>query len=199
MTISGGMNFNPTPTQAVYGSQVAQSAGQNREGIADVMTSSDLNAITQLGGNIHSYEGEASKPSLKTLLLGSPPQESDRSDAIKEQYKELYNQFSEDMKLELAGEPTVYTAALRYVMDLAAKAVDGQNQAAAAERDTQDQERNRALPKAVYQNSLEIGKELANQIEAWIKKGGANDPNYLEGTEFVATLKTLLKGTSYGN
>lgn len=210
MAISGsGFNINPTPEPTIFHLQTTGQFEQKNAGdvrgnaVILPQSASDDVSFTKLDNrNKWDYKSESERPSLtpNTILRGSGPQIKNTDDGWRAQYEDLLNHLPDDVKLELAGLPTVYTAALKFVLDLAANALDSQSKAlqmSQSENALARVNENAKLPEKAYQVALAFGDELTSVLERWIKAIGQNDPGYQENIEFLGDAKALLEGLSH--
>lgn len=207
MTISSGgfnVNFNPTPTiyeRETTGSKDLQNAGDIGKGNVVISSKTDLIPFTKLDDrNKWNYKAEPERPALmpNNILRGSGAEVVNRDEGWRTQYERLYDRLPDDVKLQLAGLPTVYTAALKFVLDLAAHALNWQAKAllyTQTENALNRVNENLKFPDRTYGSSLRFGKELTKTLEKWVDAIGHNDPSYIESKEFLQIVRTLLKGT----
>lgn len=210
MTISsGGFNVNLNPTPSIYeretaGAKDMQNAADMGKGNVVIASQTDLIPFTKMDDrNKWNYKSEPERPSLMpNVLLRGAGADIREPTNWQSQYDALYDQLPDDAKLALAGLPTVYTAALKFVIDLAANVLEWQDKAVMASQMENALNRiqdNLRFPDGVYRKSLELGEELASLTEKWVGELGQNDPSYIETMEFVDAVKTLLKGTTHAN
>lgn len=214
MTISSGgfnINFNPTPSiyeRETSGTKDMQNAGDLGKGSVVISSQTDLVPFTKMGDrNVWNYKAEQERPSLmpNIILRGSGADIQDKDEGWKTAQNTLYNQLPEATKLLLAGVPTVYIAALKFVLDLSAKALAWQEKALVliqTENALARREENKRFPDKAYKQSLELGKELSELTEKWVEEIGPNDPSFIESKEFLDNVKILLvstRGSTSGN
>ncbi len=213
MTISGsGFNLpnltpaNQTPYEQQTSGQTdlknAADMGRGHVVIVPQSQSADVSFVLMGRHNLQDYKAERDNPTLIPLmhLYGSGPDIKSKDEGDKAHFNNLFDHLPEDVKTMLAGLPTVYTAALKFVLDLAANALNWQDKAhvqSQTENALNRAEVIKKLPDASYKESLKLGQEIADGIETWMEKLGKNDPDYISTIDFVRDAKEILKGTTH--
>lgn len=207
MTISSGglnVNFNQTPTiyeKETSGAKDMQNAADMGKGNVVILAQTDLVPFTKMGDrNVWGYKAEPERPSLmpNTILRGSGADIQNKNEDWKSHYETLYNQLSDDLKLQLAGLPTYDTATLKFIINFGAEALDWQEKALLLIQTENALARTaeiRRFPDQAYKQSLELGKELTALTEKWVNEIGPNDPSFIEAKEFLDNVNTLLQET----
>lgn len=209
MTISGSSYNLPQIAPTIYeketsGQQAQKNTGEVRGNVTMVPQSqSDDVPFTKLDDrNRWDYKSEPERPALRpnSVLRGAGSEVKESDEGAKAQLSKLLDQLPDDTKLELAGLPTVFTAALKFVLDLAANALEAQEKAAIqsqTENALARADENRRFPDRAYLTSMELGKELAGLTKKWVDEIGENDPGALAASEFIEDAKDLLNGTTH--
>lgn len=209
MTISGSSYNLPQIAPSIYekettGQLAQKNTGEVRGNVTMVPQSQadDVSFIKMDDRNRWDYKSEPERPALRpnTILRGAGAEVSSTDEGVKAQLAKLFDQLPDDTKLELAGLPTVYTAALKFVLDLAANALEAQEKAAIqsqTENALARADENRRFPDKAYLTSIDLGKELAGLTEKWVQELGENDPNSISANEFIEDAKALLNGTKH--
>ncbi len=209
MTISGSSYNLPQVTPSIFEKETAGQISQKNTGevrgnvtIVPQSQTDDISFTKMDDHNKWDYKAEQERPALRpnNVLRGAGSDIQSSDEGVKAQLSKLYDQLPDDTKLELAGLPTVYTAALKFVLDLAANALDSMEKAAIksqTENALARADENRRFPDRAYLTSIELGKELAGLTEKWVNDLGENDPGYLSASEFIEDAKALLNGTKH--
>lgn len=213
MTISGsGFNLpnlppaNQTPfeqqTSAQYDLKNTADMGRGHVVIVPQSQAADVSFVLMGRYNLQDYKSERNNPTLVPLmhLYGGAPDIEDKDEGDKAHFNNLFDRLADDVKTMLAGLPTVYTAALKFVIDLAANALNWQDKAQLQSQTENALNRAEAIkrqPDSNYRESLALGKEIADGVEKWMEKMGKNDPDYISTMDFVRDAKEILKGTTH--
>lgn len=209
MTISGSSYNLPQIAPTIYeketsGQQAQKNTGEVRGNVTMVPQSqADDVPFTKLDDrNKWDYKSEPERPALmpNTVLRGAGSEIKNSDEGAKAQLERLMDQLPDDTKLELAGLPTIYTAALKFVLDLAANALDSMEKAAIqtqTENALARADENRRFPDRSYVTSINLGKELAGLTEKWVNEIGGNDPGSLAASEFIENAQALINGTKH--
>lgn len=209
MTISGSSYNLPQIAPSVFekettGQQVQKNMGEVRGNVTIVPQSKadDVSFVQVDNHNKWDYKGEPNNPAIvpQGMVRASGPDIENSDEGAKAQLAKLYDQLPDDTKLELAGLPTVYTAALKFVLELAANALDQQAKAAIqiqTENALALADENRRFPDRSYSTAIELGNELAGLTEKWVQELGENDPGSIEAGEFIEDAKDLINGTKH--
>ena len=209
MTISGSSYNLPQIVPTIYeketsGQLIQKNTGEVRGNVTMVpqSQSDDVSFVKMDDRNKWDYKSEPERPALRpnTVLRGSGAEIKSTDEGVKAQLEKLLDQLPDDTKLELAGLPTIYTAALKFVLDLAANALEAQEKAALliqSENALARADENRRFPDRSYLTTIELGKELADLTEKWVQEIGENDPGALAANEFIEDAKALLNGTKH--
>lgn len=205
MTISGGglnINYNPTPSiyeQQTTGQQELQKQADIGKGNVVIASQTDLIPMSKMAErNTWNYKSEAGRPSLLPMgtLRGSSPDSTVRDEGWLTRYGELFDELPEDIKAELLGLSTINTEAMKLILELAARAINWQDQAAKMVNNESALIRtqiNLDFDRGLLANSKDMGEEFLKNAENWLETLGRNDPQYLESKEFINTLKEFLK------
>lgn len=209
MTISGSSYNLPQIAPSVYeketsGQQTQKNTGEVRGNVTMVPQSqADDVPFTKLDDrNRWDYKSEPERPALmpNSVLRGAGSEIKNTDEGAKAQLARLMDQLPDDTKLELAGLPTVYTAALKFVLDFAANTLDSMEKAAIqtqTENALARADENRRFPDRSYITSINLGKELAGLTEKWVNEIGVNDPGSLAASEFIEDAQALINGTKH--
>lgn len=207
MTISGSSFNLPQIAPSIFEKETTGQLAQKNTGevrgnvtIVPQSKSDDISFVQLDNHNKWDYKGEPNNPSISphTMIRAPGPNIENSDEGAKAQLAKLYDQLPDDTKLELAGLPTIYTAALKFVLDLAANALDTQEKAAIqiqTENALARADENRRFPDRSYSTSIALGNELAGLTEKWVQELGENDPDSLAASEFIEDAKSLLNGT----
>lgn len=210
MTISGSSFNLPPASPSIYEKETTGQIAQKNTGdvrgnvtMVPQSQSDDISFTKMDDRNRWDYKSEPERPALRpnSVLRGSGSEVTSSDDGVKAQMAKLMDQLPDDTKLELAGLPTVFTAALKFVLDLAANALEAQEKAAIqsqTENALARADENRRFPDKSYLTSIELGKELAGLTEKWVSEIGENDPGSIAAGEFIEDAKALLSGTKHG-
>lgn len=191
MTISsGGYNFYPSTPQSseTTGEHYLKNTGETEGSVVILPQSQSTDILFTKLDNRTKWDYQAEQPGLAphTPIQGNVP-EKEGTAAL--HYDELLRNLPEDTLAELAGLPTVYTAALKFVLEWAAGALEAQDKALSKSSSKKDTTQ---FADKTYETAIQLGKELKDLTEKWAKKLGQNDPEYTENVEFMKDIKGLL-------